>query len=352
METNLPLRRLFKLALITIPLFAITGAAPAFIFPNFAAVRALGSFIIVMLITTIIWLVNASLIYASSYYTLLQKTWFRFALSTLLQGILAMLIFNYTKQLRPLPNVMQRNEAPPMTSLVIILPIIQTLAINVIVFILIELLLLRELKNKILLENEQLKTANLEARVNSLKEQLHPHFLFNSLSTLKSLINRSPENANTYLESLSDLLRFSTSNQNAVIPLQDEVTLCINYLNMQKVRFGQALHFTINVPDNQIFNIKVPVYSLQQLAENAIKHNILTAAQPLYIDILYHTEHKEITVRNNIQLKPELETHLGTGLTNLNERYKLLGYKNIEIRNTENFFSVTIQLIINENNNY
>ena len=194
--------------------------------------------------------------------------------------------------------------------------------------------------------------ANLEAKHSQLKQQLQPHFLFNSLNVLKSLIKRFPEQAEDYLEKLSEFLRFSiNANMQTLIPLKEELELVTNYLHMQQVRFGNALIFNIDIPSSFQQGGKVPVYSLQLLAENAIKHNVLTTASPLYIFITAKEENKTITVSNNLQPKPVMEETNGVGLANLSERYKLLGNYDIVITRTDNEFTVAIKVLENESSN-
>ncbi len=357
---SIPIRKLIKFFLLTTPFLGITAATAEFLAPVFSINRLLIGFFSIMLFATIIWAVNILLLYQSLKWKFLQTIWVRFMISTLITCIIAVIAFSIVRTLNPMPvmgipkfiPIDQATKLPPPRGKPIFFPVFQSLSIGVIVFILIELILLRELKNRVALENEQLKTANLEARINSLKEQMHPHFLFNSLSTLRSLITRSPQKAEIYLEQLAELLRFSTENSRAVISLKDEVTLCVNYLNMQKVRFGDALEFETNIPEEKMKNIVVPVYSLQQLAENAIKHNTLTRESPLKIHIFYNGITNEIITSNNLQSKQGLTETSGTGLGNLNERYKLLGYQGIEVKKTETKFSVAIRLIQHEGSNH
>ncbi|MBX9784805.1 MAG: histidine kinase [Chitinophagaceae bacterium] len=330
---------------MTTPFMAIMGATPGFIVGDFHFGRTLAGVSFIIVFSSVIWVINTSLLLLSLKSGILTKNWMRLLTASVLVLIIVTFVFFVIKDSDFIRNIPRPVTVPPFSNRFVIAPISQALAINVVVFVLIELLMLREQKNKVSVENEQLKLANMEAKVNSLKEQLHPHFLFNSLSTLRSLITRSPEKAEIYLEQLSELLRFSTNNSKAVIPLSHEIELCKNYLTMQKVRFGDSLDFNINIPEAIINNIEVPVYSLQQLAENAIKHNILTKELPLFIDIYYNGITNEIVTVNNLQPKNSAELTSATGLANLNERYRLLGYEGINIQKSETKFSVGIQLI-------
>jgi LytS/YehU family sensor histidine kinase len=233
-----------------------------------------------------------------------------------------------------------------------LMPLIQMMSINLVIIFLLENLVLRDKKRMIEEENSTLRIFNLEAKHSQLKQQLHPHFLFNSLSTLRSLIKRSPQQAEEYLEKLSELLRFSiNSDSKTVVGLDEELERTEIYLTMQQVRFGNALDFTIDIPAEMQETGKVPVYSVQLLAENAIKHNALTASRPLKILITSGNEKDTISVENNIQPKLYVEEGHRIGLSNLVERYRLLNNREINIERTGEKFIVTIKVIDNESSN-
>ena len=154
------------------------------------------------------------------------------------------------------------------------LPFMTAIVINTIVLAILELILVQNHKSEIELENTRLKMSNLLARHQHLQHQLQPHFLFNSLNTLKSLIRTSPAGAEDYLLRLSFFLRSSlTTNELGLIPLADEVQLCRYYLEMQKIRYGNAFNYVMEIPDEVITAAQVPALTLQLLVENAIKHN-------------------------------------------------------------------------------
>jgi len=217
-------------------------------------------------------------------------------------------------------------------------------SINTIILILQDLILIRETKAVMEIENAQLKVKNMEALNQQLKQQIHPHFLFNSLNTLKALIKRNPEDAEAYLIKLSDYLRASISlGQVDTLPLAEELKLCINYLDMQKMRFGAALLHDVDVSEAIGSAYVVPVFSLQVLIENAIKHNALTSEAPLHIRIRYADGWVEVT--NNLQKKRTTESSLGFGLTNLSERYRLLAAEEPRIDDRDANFSVKIKAL-------
>jgi two-component system, LytTR family, sensor kinase len=225
------------------------------------------------------------------------------------------------------------------------LPFMAAIVINTIVLAILELILLQHHKGQMELENTQLKMSHLVAKHNHLKHQLQPHFLFNSLTTLKSLIKRSPAEAEEYLVRLSVVLRSSLArNELNVIPLSEELHLCIDYMGMQKIRFGDAFNYVINIPEPLIQSIFVPAFSLQLLVENAIKHNAFTTDKPLTISISY-SEEGYIQVRNNKNIKMNREPSPSIGLQNLSERYKMISGNDIIFMTDENDFIVKIKTL-------
>jgi two-component system LytT family sensor kinase len=186
-----------------------------------------------------------------------------------------------------------------------------------------------------------------------LMQQVQPHFLFNSLSALKSLIGHSPEQAGEYLVRLSGFLRASmSSHAMSVVLVGRELDLCVDYLDMQQIRFGEALQYSIDVPAAVRERSYVPVFSLQLLIENAIKHNVLTRERPLSIRVM--STDGVIRVVNNLQKKPGgmpagagdggAGEAGGTGLTNLRERYRALTGDPVLVEEGEHEFSVTIKV--------
>jgi two-component system, LytTR family, sensor kinase len=205
-------------------------------------------------------------------------------------------------------------------------------------------------KREIELEYSKLKIENMEAKYQQLKQQINPHFLFNSLNTLKALVDDNPK-AEVFIKRLSDFLRTSISlNNEKTISVEDELIFCTNYLELQKTRFGEALQYSIDIPDEKKV-CYIPVFSIQLLVENAIKHNVLTPNHPLYIEITYK-RNDYLLISNNMKLKNTSESSSGMGLTNLSERYKLLSGDDIIIETAHNCFSVTIKLLENEYSNH
>lgn len=355
MQYEIPYFKLFKLALIISPLFGILVAAPVFALNGIELSQLFRRFLEMSSLMLLFWIVNILLLKLFEKFTFRARHWLRYAASILICALLLYFIFKLftpglihvvKEGMPPLPPL----RPPPRPPL--FMPLIPSLTTNVLVIVLLELVVLKYREQKIETENAALRIVNLEARHSQLKQQLHPHFLFNSLNILKSLIKKSPGQAEEYLIKLSELLRFSIySGKQAVVTLAEELELSVHYLNMQKVRFNDALEVSINVPPSMKQNCYVPVYSIQLLIENAIKHNTLTAQQPLHITICGNEENNTVTVMNNMQTRLTVEDESGVGLSNLTERYRLLGNKPVHISKESGQFRVTINVLENENSN-
>jgi len=223
-------------------------------------------------------------------------------------------------------------------------PVVISFLLNTTILIIQESILLRSKKAAIELENAQLRIRHAEALNQQLKQQIHPHFLFNALNILKALIRKDPDVAEDYLVRLSDFLRVSLSSNNEnKVKLEDELKLCTDYMEMQRLRFGKALEYTIDIPDPVKSSGYVPGFSIQLLLENAIKHNWLTKESPLRISI--SGKDGSVTVSNSMQPKHSTEVSTGLGLSNLSERYKILTGEGVLITHDENEFRVRIKIL-------
>ncbi|MBI1226542.1 MAG: hypothetical protein GC192_15010 [Bacteroidetes bacterium] len=177
----------------------------------------------------------------------------------------------------------------------------------------------------------------------SLKQQLNPHFLFNSLTSLGSLISIDPKGAATFLDSLSKTYRYILkSSERETVPLAEELKFGETFVKLQKTRFGEGLRVNLNV-DEADFHRKIVPVTLQNLIENAIKHNIIDEEEPLEIDVT--VEGGYLVVRNNLQKKKFVETSNKRGLSNLQSFYNYLSDKPIVVEEDEQFFTIKIPLI-------
>jgi sensor histidine kinase YesM len=222
-------------------------------------------------------------------------------------------------------------------------------AVDTVILILQDLVVTREKNVRIELENSRLRIRDMEAVNLRLSQQVHPHFLFNSLSTLKALIAVSPEQATEYLIRLSGFLRSSMTDK-GVVPVAKELEWCSDYLAMQQIRFGEALRYSIEVPVEIRGAFFLPVFSVQLLIENAIKHNVLTPDRPLSIRIV--CQDGMIIVENNLQRKGGMPDGTASGLNNLRERYQALGGDPVRVEETAERFSVSIKALQHESGDH
>lgn len=199
-------------------------------------------------------------------------------------------------------------------------------------------------KQSVQLENETLKSEALQSQLESLKNQLSPHFLFNSLTALKTLINESPDIAQDYINNLSKALRYTLqSNEKQLVSLKEEMDFTESYLFLIKLRFDTNL--TVNIETSKKFSgHRLPPLTIQTLLENAVKHNEVSKRKPLTITI-QTTNNPSLVVRNTIQEKITEEDGTGIGLTNLSKQFQLLLGKEINISKENNEFRVEVPLI-------
>ena len=190
---------------------------------------------------------------------------------------------------------------------------------------------------------EQLNAAKAQAELEALKNQIDPHFIFNSLNTLSFLITRDPANARLYNDTLARVYRYILSNKERdLVMLREEVEFISNYFYLLKIRFADAISMTIEITDLSAENFLIPPISLQALVENAIKHNEFSDRKPLTIDVSISADY--VIVRNIMNRKSNPEATSKIGLNNLDNRYKLITKRNIQVEN--NFESFTVRLPI------
>lgn len=194
------------------------------------------------------------------------------------------------------------------------------------------------------LNSERLEKENLEAQFRSLKDQVNPHFLFNSLNSLSSLIRLDPEKAEEFVEELSAVYRYLLrSNEQELILLEDELRFIQSYLVLLKTRFGEGFSINFRIfPEHADWLI--PPLTLQLLVENAVKHNVISAHKPLVVEI-FTTESDRLHVHNNFQKKSRSVQSSKVGLANIQNKFKLLRQPEPEIEQTENEFKVIVPLI-------
>ena len=222
--------------------------------------------------------------------------------------------------------------------------LVRDLTMTAMVLLVVQLLRSQYYQKTIAVENEALRSENILTRFEALKSQLDPHFLFNSLNTLQSLITLDTEKAENYLQQLSSVLRYTLQNKE-VLSLDDELKCVHAYCEMMQIRYGENLKFEFKI-DEKYNNYSVLPLSLQSLIENSVKHNVISSKQPLVVTVA--TGDDSVSVSNPIQAKTTPEESNGIGLVNLSERYRLKWNKTVEITDDGITFCVKLPLIKND----
>jgi hypothetical protein len=190
---------------------------------------------------------------------------------------------------------------------------------------------------------EELKRENLIARYEALKNQVNPHFLFNTLNTLTGVVEQDPRKASEFIRKLSDIYRYVLEQKDKeLIPLKQELKFVDDYVYLSKIRYGNGLIVEKEISDADLF---IAPLGLQMLIENAIKHNIISDDNPLLIEIGSNNEY--IYVKNTLQRKSSMESTNQVGLENLVKRYEYLSDKEVEIVETKTHFEVCLPLLKN-----
>lgn len=204
----------------------------------------------------------------------------------------------------------------------------------------------RELDSKIV---DQLDRERSQAELEALRNELDPHFIFNSLNTLNHLIMNNAHQAYLFNNKLAQVYKYFLINKhNELISLDDELEFINSYFFLLKIRHDDKLNLQTELKSNNNGKvIMIPPFALQLLLENAIKHNEFNQENPLYIKIIMNNEY--LKVSNNVKPKPYLVSSTGIGLRNLSARYRILCNRDIVIENSDKDFTVKLPLIKQSN---
>tara|TARA_R110002049_G_scaffold81898_1_gene208270 strand:+ start:54 stop:1328 length:1275 start_codon:yes stop_codon:yes gene_type:complete len=196
-------------------------------------------------------------------------------------------------------------------------------------------------QNKI--KEQKVIAGTASAKFDALKNQLDPHFLFNSLNVLTSLIEENPDNAQRFTTSLSKVYRYVLEQKSKeLVTVDEELQFAKTYMSLLKMRFEDSIVFSMSEKASNPESKVVPL-SLQLLLENAVKHNIVTANSPLHIKI--YEDKGNLVVENNLQSKQIVKKSSGVGLSNIMQRYDLLTSKKVYINKEANRFAVAIPML-------
>ncbi|MFD1140152.1 sensor histidine kinase [Larkinella insperata] len=197
------------------------------------------------------------------------------------------------------------------------------------------------------LEKEQLKKVNLQSQYESLKSQVNPHFLFNSLNSLSSLIADEPERAEEFVDEMSKVYRYLLqTNEGELTTLETELGFIQSYFHLLKTRYGAGIRLEIGVSE-PFRAYKLPPLTLQMLVENAVKHNVIHSNKPLLIEIKT-TQVGRLIVRNNLQRKTGRVASNQVGLSNILAKYRLLAQTDPIVTSDQTYFTVALPLLAPE----
>jgi LytS/YehU family sensor histidine kinase len=177
----------------------------------------------------------------------------------------------------------------------------------------------------------------------NLKQHLNPHFLFNSLTSLSSLIRLDQKQAGDFLDKMSKVYRYILKNKdNETVTLEEELKFVDMYIQLQKTRFAESLQIRMDIPSEALYRKIAPV-TLQNLVENSIKHNIADEDAPLVIR--FYVEEDYLVIRNNLQRKNFVETSNKQGQMSMISLYRYLSIRPVLIEENEQYYTVKIPLL-------
>lgn len=323
-------RKLWLNALLISPIIALYAASPAYFVDNLSLSFSMLFFAIITVATLVLW---ATHIYLALNFPDLHVVWkFLIAHAVI---FFTRLISQAMLPLEDLSRYSIENQHLAYSIFISLLP-------NAVIMVLCQTIVADFKRTAAEKEIQELKLQNSEAQKLVLTQQLQPHFLFNALGVLKSLISTNEKKAVEYTMLLSHFLQYSIHSQKEdVVILEKELEFVRDYIALQKVRFENAFSCSIDIPP-AVFQHRIPTFALQTLVENIFKHNHFTKKKPLHFSITYLEGN--LIVRN-IKIPAKYVEQNHTGLSNLNNRYLLITDKEITINQTQDNFTVIIPTI-------
>jgi len=207
---------------------------------------------------------------------------------------------------------------------------------------------------KSILEKAQLEKSNLQSQLDGLKSQVNPHFLFNSLNSLSSLIADEPQKAEEFVDEMSKVYRYLLrTNEGELTTLANELNFITSYIHLLNTRYGKGIVVCIDIAE-RYKTWYLPPLTLQLLVENAVKHNVTQVSKPLHIDIKT-TEDGRLMIRNNLQKRIVRVASNQVGLNNISAKYRLLsqqrtdGQADLHIEESTDYFTVILPLFYQGN---
>ena len=213
--------------------------------------------------------------------------------------------------------------------------------LSIVLYFIARLLRVSTDKQESRIENEQLKQQNLENELSALKNQIDPHFLFNSLNSLSSLV-RENDQATQFVNKLSYMYRYILqSGETNLVPIKDELKFLDSYSFLMQTRYRDRIKIEVNI-DANLMDCEVPPLALQSLVENSVKHNEISSTNPLTVEV--YSSGGSLFVENPIRTRSTMAEGMGTGLYNLKKRYLLLLKKEVLVSTDNDVFKVELPL--------
>jgi len=301
---------------------------------HFSVPDALSDSLITSLFTLFVWYFN---IYSLPKFSR-QRTVTGFSSPLLIRSLVIGCIFMFTLTATRQFLLPSANYHPVM-----LMFIVRCILINLTFYMLLHLLYQTYQNQQVTVELERTKADNLGAQYELLKQQVNPHFLFNSLNTLKSMVELNDKNSVDFILKLSDFYRFTLDNRKLnLIPLSEEIEILDAYMFLLKARFEEGISLEYNLRENDT-ETWIPPFTMQLLVENCIKHNIVSLDYPLHISV--YSQGDFLVVENKLQLKKDPGRSTGVGLDNIRQRYFHMLEKKIEIEADKTTFKVKLPLI-------
>lgn len=280
------------------------------------------------------WYFNIYMLSRQSRKTRRQQISLRKLLTSLLFGLLVMLGLAYIQQL-----ILSHIDFGPTMLMVEVRGIL----INLVFYMFLNLLQQNYENQHVNMELERFRNDNLSAQYDLLKQQVNPHFLFNSLNTLKAMVESHDEQSVDFILKLANFYRYTLESRKLdLIHVREEMEILNAYLFLQKARFDDGFIFSSTL-DEEVMETLIPPFTLQLLVENCLKHNIVSLQRPLHISI--YREEENLVVENQVQLKSSEETSLGVGLKNIELKYSHLLNRQVQILNEQQIFKIKLPLI-------
>ena len=299
-----------------------------------------------------------ALVYSSAYWAILREVHFYYAQrynnyddtkERIVKTIFTMLVI-YFLLFYIGKFMMIKIIAPHINHFVLphpLIEIISTITFSLMILTVYEAMYTMNKLKKILVEKESLEKANIRSQLMGLRSQINPHFLFNSLNTLTSLIHKDADRAENFATKLSKVYRYMLEHRNDKLThLTEEMSWLESYIHLLKERFGDNLHIELNI-DQSIMDKSILPLCLQITFENAIKHNVITSEKPLTVRL--YSQGNYLCIENNLQKKHSVSSSTKFGLENIKRRYKFFTNMEVKVEESESHFSVFLPLLTPQN---